>query len=253
MHSYLTVDYERGNFSVSQNVWQDGAAQQISAILSPTYAKSAGPSKNSGSKPIGAGAIAGAVIGSIAVLLIAGSIWYFISRSKRQTLTPPAEDVGLSKFEPDYHKDTKDGSLYYDPASPHLPEKKLNSTGSMYRSADGGNGPDGELGTQGEIFQLPTQRDQEDYLTAVDRIVSERRAGSTPEIDGRIAAYELHGSEPMPVEMDDERSRVGLTASPTSATFSPGASLSPTSPSPGIALPVSRLNSRISGPLSGQL
>jgi hypothetical protein len=54
---------------------------------------------------------------------------------------------------------------------------------------------------------------EEDYFTAVNKIASERRAANTPQIDGNSIVYELHGSEPRPVEMDDERSRYGLTLS----------------------------------------
>lgn len=105
----------------------------------------------------------------------------------------------------------------------------------------------GELGTQGEIFQLPTHRDQEDYFTAVNRIASERRAGNTPQIDGRSVAYELQGSEPPRAEMDDERSWRGLPLSP--------ATLSPTSAGRLIPLQVSRGSSRASsfGPPSNTL
>ncbi|RAL63573.1 hypothetical protein DID88_003617 [Monilinia fructigena] len=34
--AYLTVDYERGNFTVSQCIWIDGATSEISSIISPT-------------------------------------------------------------------------------------------------------------------------------------------------------------------------------------------------------------------------
>lgn len=71
---------------------------------------------------------------------------------------------------------------------------------------------DGELGTQGEIHQMPTtEHGQEDYFSAVINMASERRAATTPQIDGRNVVYELHGSDPLPVEMDDERSRKGLS------------------------------------------
>lgn len=65
---------------------------------------------------------------------------------------------------------------------------------------------------------------------------SERRAEMTPQIDGRQVAYELHGSEPIPIEMDDERSRTGLSPM-----------ISPRTPAGG----VSRTSSL--GPVSGTL
>ena len=266
-YRYLTVDYERGNFTVSQCVWQDGAAEQITTILSPTYANISSNSMTSStsrSKPLGGGVIAGAVIGGIAVVVIAGGIGYYISRRRnRPTSKSPTEDIGLTNLEPGENKDAKYGSVH-DPNSPYPPFKKLDSTGSVHRSADGENQPQGELGTQGEIFQLPTQRDQEDYFTAVNRIASERRAERTPQIDGRSVVYELQGSEPPRVEMDDEQSRRGLplspaVLSPTSTRLSPvsarlspvssglsqlSAGLSPISAGRLTTLPFSRENSR---------
>jgi hypothetical protein len=56
-----------------------------------------------------------------------------------------------------------------------------------------------------------TEHEAGNYFDAAIKLASERRAVTTPQIDGRIVAYELHGSEPMPVEMDDERSRSGLS------------------------------------------
>lgn len=253
----MTVDYERGNFSISQNVWQDGETPQISAIVSPTYANSSSnstASSPSGPKPIGPGVVAGAVIGGITVLLIAGAIGYYISRKRsRPTSTSLTEDIGLTNLEPGDNKDAKDGSINKDPNSPYPPYEKLDSTGSVHRSAAQ---PDGELGTQGEIFQLPTHTDEWDYITAIDRMESEQRAEMTPQIDGRGVAYELHGGEPMRVEMDDGRSRRGLVLSPTSASLrSPTATLSPASAGRLIPLPVSRGSSRASssGPPSDHL
>lgn len=86
-----------------------------------------------------------------------------------------------------------------------------------------------------------TEHGEGDYFTAVNRIASERRAANTPQIGGRSIVYELHGSEPTPVEMDDERSRWGLSP----------AALSPVT----ARTPISRLSSRASslGPVSETL
>lgn len=218
------MDYERRNFSVSQCIWQDGAPEQISAILSPTYANSTSNSTTSftpASKPIPAGVIAGATVGGIAVLLlIAGGIAYYIFRCrKRSTSTPSTEDIRLTYFD---NKDNKNGSIH-DPNSPYPLYKKLGSAGSVHRSDKSSSQPDGELGTQGEIFQMPTnEHNERDYFSAVNRIASERKAANTAQIDGISLAYELHGSEPRPIELDDEKSRQGLSPSTVSpATLSP--------------------------------
>lgn len=202
---YLTVDYERGNFSVSQCVWQDGAPEQISAILSPTYADKS-KSSTSASKGIRVGLIAGVTIAGIAALVLATGLGYYLSqRRKRPTSKSPTEDIQLTHVD---NKDSKADCPQEDPNSPFPSYKKLDSSSSVHREQH----PDGELGTHGEIYQMPTTENGEgDYFDAAIKLASERRAATTPQIDGRLVAYELPGSEPIPVEMDDEKSRAGLS------------------------------------------
>jgi hypothetical protein len=227
---------------VSQCVWQDGAAQQVSAILSPAYSTNSSssnstslPSSSSSSKHVGAGAIAGGVIAGIAALGLAVALGYFISRRRiRPVSKTPTEDIHLTNINQAENKENKDGPIHPDPNSPFSTYKKMDSSGSVHRIPDQ---PDGELGTSGEIFQLPTHADQGDYYTTINRIDSERRAANTPQIDGRVVAFELHGSEPAPVEMDDENSRAGLSPSTPRAPRSRGEAWTPTSPlSPGSTL-----------------
>ena len=72
---------------------------------------------------------------------------------------------------------------------------------------------------------MPTTEHRDgDYFAAVNRIASETRAANTPQIGSISVTYELHGSEPTPIEMD-ERSKRGLALS--SATLSPTAARSP--------------------------
>jgi len=209
---YLTVDYERGNFSVSQCVWQDGAPERISAILSPEYANSSSTttSSTSASKPVGAGIIAAVVIAVIAVLALAAGLGYFVSQRRqrdRPTSTSPTEDIGLTNLDKNNNY-IKTESLPDDPNSLYPPYKKFDYPSGVHREQQ----PDSELGTHGEIYQMPTTEHGEgNYFTALNRIESERRAATTPQIDGRSMVYELHGSEPMPAEMDDEGSRRGLS------------------------------------------
>ncbi|KAH8792237.1 aspartic peptidase domain-containing protein [Hyaloscypha sp. PMI_1271] len=210
--AYLTVDYERGNFSVSQCVWQDGAPERISAILSPEYANSSSTttSSTSASKPVGAGIIAAVVIAVIAVLALAAGLGYFVSQRRqrdRPTSTSPTEDIGLTNLDKNNNY-IKTESLPDDPNSLYPPYKKFDYPSGVHREQQ----PDSELGTHGEIYQMPTTEHGEgNYFTALNRIESERRAATTPQIDGRSMVYELHGSEPMPAEMDDEGSRRGLS------------------------------------------
>ena len=90
-----------------------------------------------------------------------------------------------------------------------------------------------ELGTGGEIHQLPTNDNREgNYLALASHIEAERRAANTPQIDGRSIVYELQGSDPTPSEMDDEWSRQGRSPRVPTRTWTTVSSRS-TSPYPG--------------------
>jgi hypothetical protein len=174
------------------------------------------------------GVIAGAVIAVVTVLAAACVLTHYLRRHRSQRVsTSPTENIALSRFN-NQDDDKKpipltSGSLSLADSKPDLAP----SIHSQYRT-------DGEVGTHGEIFQLPAHDDRDgDYFTAAIHIASERRAANTPEIEGTGIMYELHGSEPAPVEIDDVLSREGL--SPSSA------------PSRG---PSTRISSRTNGPLS---
>ena len=93
--SYLTVDYERRRFAVSQAVFPDNAAQQITPIVSVNDSAitttTATPSKK-----ISGGAIAGIVIGIIAIiaLIIAGALLYWRrSKHPKSSAKPTSPDL----------------------------------------------------------------------------------------------------------------------------------------------------------------
>ena len=151
----------------------------------------------------------------IVILALGAGLLYFILRRRQSRANLPhsnsaTEDIGLTHMDKD-SKDQKAESLSSDPNSPYPPYKKLDSESGEYREQK----PDGELGTQGEIYQMPTTEHGEgDYFTAVNRIESERRAATTPQIDGRSVMYELHGSEPLAVEMDGQARKGSPMLSP---------------------------------------
>jgi hypothetical protein len=76
----LTADYERSNFSVSQAVWNDTAPANIKTITSPSSSNVS--VKSSG---LGAGAIAGIVVGVVLLLIFAAAVVFFLWRRKRQS------------------------------------------------------------------------------------------------------------------------------------------------------------------------
>ncbi|THW18272.1 acid protease [Aureobasidium pullulans] len=77
--AYVAADYERRNFTVAPCVWEQNSASDIRTILSTDF-----KNPNSGSGGISGGAIAGIVIGVLAIIaILAGALW-FMRRKKQQ-------------------------------------------------------------------------------------------------------------------------------------------------------------------------
>ena len=84
--AYLTVDYDRGNFTITQCTWNQGAAPLITTILPPNSTKI--NKSNQGPKSIPVGGIAGGVIGFcviVAVVLI--GLWWYVKHRKSEVET----------------------------------------------------------------------------------------------------------------------------------------------------------------------
>jgi hypothetical protein len=224
----LTVDYERGNFSVSQCLWVDGAASQIESILSPTYptniSSPALPASNAAksSNHLSPGVIAAIVIVVVFVVAaVLGLAYYFFvyrhvpsnapDQRDLSNPTPQTENVGLSPVPPAYpinsglnpvNNPEDDGMMVKVPTSP-APEYEDTPPviHDYYR-------PDSELSNTGEIYQLPGPQDTHigHYLSVENGAKSNRKSGATPGIAGLRYTHELEGSRPEPQEMEDETS-----------------------------------------------
>jgi len=111
MHRYLTADYERRSFSVSQCSWSDNSKQSIVAIPPVTEPET------SSSSHVPLGAIVGGVIGGVVLLVLIASLMYFIwprlrcTKLGRPSASPPRQEVdavGQAKFELSTQGDLKD-------------------------------------------------------------------------------------------------------------------------------------------------
>ena len=88
--AYITVDYERLNFSVSSALFRNNVPQQIIGIPSINSTNGTGPGNNitkipqnpSPGRKLGAGATAGIIIAAVAVcaLVLGGAFWYYRRR-----------------------------------------------------------------------------------------------------------------------------------------------------------------------------
>jgi hypothetical protein len=109
--AYVIADYERSNFSVHQTLFpsETSTSPNILPILAPGTNTSTPPSSSSQpASKLGAGAIAGIVIGAIAgIALLALLAFFYLRRRKRSKKDPifeaPADNVDLGYVQP--HKE----------------------------------------------------------------------------------------------------------------------------------------------------
>lgn len=207
--AYLTVDYERGNFSVSQCTWVDGAASVIVPILSKSAAAvttgAASASSTAISTPssgISGGAIAGVVIAIVAVLaLLAGALFWWLRRRRLQAAQAAAPTAAGAQ-DPDHDK------------SDARTLEQLSQTHA-------------ELPPDSQIYQLNADGKLWD---------SHELGGSsiTPEIEGRNIepVYEMMGSEVIHEAPSEPVSRVPSPMSRGETPLSGGLSPSSTGASP---------------------
>ena len=225
--SYITVDYERLNFSVSSAVFHNNVPQQIIPILSINSTNSTGPGNNITKMPsppthkLGAGATAGIIIAAIAVCtLITGAFtfWFLRRRKLRNatnddassdrvevdgTSTPSAVelyDANGKKFSPELQG--SDPNLALDEKTGRLQLEMRGSQGGVEMPASqgavemagshGGAEMDGNHGAAEmaapEMYELPA--DYGDRGLSVERHETRStRSGSTPRSGRRTRPF----------------------------------------------------------------
>lgn len=226
-NSYLTVNYEQNNFTVSQCLWNDGATPNIVSIVSADFLGNklsnstvVDDKTTSESKKLSAGVIAAIVIASVSFVILLAVVAFFLMRrrSKSRTSVVPTEHINLTHVD---HAEVSDKSLdaqslqslpspapiykkiHEDPLHGHfvpaVPRIELLTTANDAPSI------------HHSVHQLPDHdnRASRDYSTAKKAM----RAARTPEIGGEsINRFELAGSYPNSImELDDEASRQGLS------------------------------------------
>ena len=94
--AYISVDYERQQFNVSQRNWDESASERLVPIPSYTGQAATSSGSASSSDSLSGGAIAGIVVGAVAVVILLALllVWLFRRRSKHQKL---GSDAGSEK------------------------------------------------------------------------------------------------------------------------------------------------------------
>ncbi|KAH6670102.1 aspartic peptidase domain-containing protein [Halenospora varia] len=194
--AYLTVNYERGNFSVSQCVWDDGAAAQLTTIH--PLSGSSGATKMSNG--IGAGAIAGIIIAVLVILATAlGLAFFYLRRQRtrnavielidRDDTSPTVSSTPIAPVK----RDEEVGANEY-----YAPDSKEESELPVYIAPELS-----ELSGAPEIHQLPEHDNREgDYATEARRMMSVRKASNTAELPGSGFLHELEASYPETPELE---------------------------------------------------
>ncbi|KAI1615148.1 aspartic peptidase domain-containing protein [Exophiala viscosa] len=90
--TYLTVDYERNNFSISQAIFTEEAVNNVNLLAITRPSSSIFPGPKTGSSGITAGQAAGIGVSSaMTVLLVAALIWWLCFKRKRSKKTTTSE------------------------------------------------------------------------------------------------------------------------------------------------------------------
>jgi len=95
--AYLTVDWERHNFSISQCNWVFGQKENIATIVSPKYSSELAPTP--GMKRLSTGAITGVAVGCgfTFALLVCGIVGWFWRRRHQRNMAQMKAEIAETK------------------------------------------------------------------------------------------------------------------------------------------------------------
>jgi hypothetical protein len=176
--AYLIVDWERQNFSVSQNKWIYGEKPNIVPITSPAFTGELVETGSAGGKRLSIGAIIGIAIGAgfgFAMVMIGIGWWCWrrrarnkLAKVKAQYAARAQEEAGGKKGQVEKCEETptspineEDGTKVFPKAE--LPAQAPSGSGEGGDSKDGGGLGPGDLpsptfevdNTERQIFEMP--------------------------------------------------------------------------------------------------
>jgi hypothetical protein len=212
IYSYLSADYERKVFNVSACVWNEGAEENI-VTIAPKDSTSAlgdgGSSKSTSSNKahLGAGAIAGIVVGCVVIgLLAASALAIFILRKRRKWMKA-GYAATAPKIEPN-------GSVLEGPVFNSVPPATEVSTPFSPDDISGSKSTAGSSRSTAGSPAIPVSiADHADAKSTAELDGREIPSGSIHPVVQSPLVHELHGSEVeekyRPAALDRKISAVG--------------------------------------------
>jgi hypothetical protein len=95
--AYLTVDWERQNFTVSQCSWVANAPRRIVPIVSLDPSNGTSGSPEQGIVALSAGALAGIVIGVVAVVIASAALLFVLFKRRKSKKRQQKEELMIAK------------------------------------------------------------------------------------------------------------------------------------------------------------
>jgi hypothetical protein len=200
--AYVTADYERGNFSVSQCSWDANAQQNIVPILPPVSktsngggsSGSGGTNKSGKASSIPTGAIAGGAIGGIALLAAAVTLIYWFNIIPRRRRRAEAS-LTTTQTQPDAPPSPPDPIL-----KPELDSEEVRKVQEM------------EGHKNQWVVEADAQNQTRIYEMEGKKVVYEmdgKRGVWAVEADGTpVEVFELPAREEVAVELRGERDEI---------------------------------------------
>lgn len=220
--AYLTVDWERQNFSVAACNWANGspAQQNIVPITSFNNTKSIEGAAGAGSahkvSPLSTGAIAGIAVGGIVIILLAifGTLFYLKRKSRHQRLDsekyPPkttgsADSASIDEDATGGAAAAVAGANVFPKAELDASEPKRAEAGDYYKPALGASSLNSSSAAlvesdskEREVFEMPgdmPQRQEADGRLFTEKEVMRHREERINGIDPGVSPISPNGSD----------------------------------------------------------
>ena len=214
VNSYLIVDYERSNFSISPALFSNTAPSDTVAILTPSNQTSLPPNvtktTKSTSNSISPGAIAGIVIGIVALALLAAAAAVFLIRKRRRRKAAEAA-AKQDEFDPMAKAEMAGDGVF-------VPNELFGTEGKHDSKASSGHEMEGSKGKEGDKLHAEMEgtrggAEMEGGVTARRYAEMEGEGGGSPAIEMWAGSHGLYDELDSPTVAAAASNGAGRTSS----------------------------------------